>query len=162
MTTLATGTRAPLFSLATSDGSRKNLAETLRNNPLVVLFFFKVSCPVCQFSAPYMERIHKNYPAVPVWGISQDDAVATNEFVRAHGASFPVVLDEKLESTVEYDLTNVPTVFLVRSDGTIGQVIMGFAKSDFQNLNSAIARISGADEKTLFTDDDDVPALRPG
>jgi peroxiredoxin len=60
MVALQEGTKAPVFELIGSDGSAFSLSETLRTNPLVVLAFFKVSCPVCQLIAPYLERLHSD------------------------------------------------------------------------------------------------------
>jgi len=58
--------------------------------------FFKVSCPVCQFTFPFLERLHKRYggDGVTFLGISQDDARATQNFAKEYGVTFPLLLDE--------------------------------------------------------------------
>lgn len=162
MAALSPGTNAPLFTLATGDGKRYQLGESLRANSLVVLAFFKVSCPVCQFAMPYLERLHRSYPSVPLWGVSQDDRDATNAFARTYGASFPMILDETLETTVQYGLTNVPSIFAVTAGGKVEQTIVGFAKKDLEDLNERMAAAAGVPAKPLFTDADEVPELRPG
>jgi peroxiredoxin len=156
------GSVAPPFALATTGGSQYDIKETLRNQPLVVISFFKVSCPVCQFIMPYLERLHRSYPQVPIWGVSQDDQDATVAFARMYGASFPMVLDETLQTTVDYGLTNVPTVFVIGQDGKIKQTIVGFAKKDLEELNQTMAAAANSAVKPLFTDADEVPDLRPG
>ena len=162
MPALNPGIKAPTFSLTATDGSKCDLQAALRASPLVVLAFFKVSCPVCQFTFPYLERLHRSYPQVPLWGISQDDTDATNAFAKSYGASFPMALDATLQTTVDYDLTNVPTAFLVADGGMIQQTIVGFAKKELEQLNVAMAKAAGVAAKPLFTDADEVPDLRPG
>jgi peroxiredoxin len=162
MVALQEGTKAPVFELIGSDGSAFSLSETLRTNPLVVLAFFKVSCPVCQLIAPYLERLHRSHPSIPIWGMSQDDADATDAFARMFGCTFPMVLDARLSATVDYGLTNVPTVFVVDQDMTISHTIVGFIKNELERLNARLAEIGEENAGPLFTAADEVPELKPG
>jgi peroxiredoxin len=162
MVALAEGTKAPDFELTSVDGGSYSLAATLKDKPLVLLAFFKVSCPVCQLIAPYLERLHRSHPNLPIWGVSQDDKDATEAFARMFGCTFTMLLDETLGATVDYDLTNVPSLFLVDKNGTIVHTIVGFVKGELERLN---VELSGAGDKTLvplFTLADEVPELKPG
>src|SRR3954467_7822186 len=96
MTDIHAGSKAPGFSLKDSDGKAYSLEGLLAKGP-VVSAFFKVSCPVCQFTFPFIERLHQRYGSerVTVLGISQDDARATKDFARQFGVTFPIALDEK-------------------------------------------------------------------
>ncbi len=162
MVAIIPGTKAPFFTLKTSEGGILKLSESLRGHGAVVLAFFKVSCPVCQFTFPYLERLHRSYLHIPVWGISQDDSDATTAFARMYGCSFPMLLDERLDCTVSYGLTNVPSVFLVTQDGAIKQTIVGFAKGEMEDLNEQVALFAQQTVRPLFTQADEVPALKPG
>ncbi|HEY1218468.1 MAG TPA: redoxin domain-containing protein [Bryobacteraceae bacterium] len=51
------GARAPEFRLARLEGGEVALDDLLATGP-AVLGFFKVSCPVCQRTLPFLERIH--------------------------------------------------------------------------------------------------------
>ena len=84
MAALATGTRAPEFELKTLDGKRFSLSEELARGP-VVLAFFKVSCPTCQYAMPFLERLYRVYKnkGVTLVGISQNDANETAAFGKA-------------------------------------------------------------------------------
>jgi cytochrome c biogenesis protein CcmG/thiol:disulfide interchange protein DsbE len=162
MPTKTAGTEAPRVNLKTADGQSFSVDDALKKHPIVVLAFFKVSCPVCQFAFPFLERLHKSYPKAEIWGVSQDDASDTAAFAKSYGVTFPILLDETLEWTVKYGLVSVPSVFAVQRDGTISQAIFGFAKADLEELNESLAVSSGVPAKPLFTDEDDVPTLRPG
>lgn len=162
MVALAQGTKAPVFTLKGFDRSTYSLAETLKRSPVVLAAFLKVSCPVCHIAFPYLERLHRSYPAIPIWGISQDDADSTVAFARMFGCTFPILLDDDLETTVQYDLTHVPSIFLVSEDCTISESIVGWVKSDLEHLNIELAQYAGLSAVPLFTAADEVPELKPG
>ncbi|HEY9868505.1 MAG TPA: TlpA disulfide reductase family protein, partial [Candidatus Obscuribacterales bacterium] len=162
MVALAQGTKAPAFTLKGVDGQTYSLESALQRQPVVLLAFFKVSCPVCQFAFPYLERLHRSYRTIPIWGISQDDADATIAFARMYGSTFPMLLDELLDTTVKYDLTNVPSLFLVSSDQLIKATSVGFVKAELESLNSELAMHAQQTIVPLFTAADEVPELKPG
>src|SRR6202045_5019019 len=94
MTTIVAGHTAPDFSLKSIESTEYSLPKLLQRGPVFVSFF-KVSCPVCQFTFPFLERLYKRYGGkdVTFLGISQDNARATKEFADAHGVTFPIALD---------------------------------------------------------------------
>src|ERR1700740_942799 len=110
MPALASGVRAPEIRLCFPDGTPFSLAEALKQGP-VVAAFYKVSCPVCQFAFPYVERLYKAYGSgrgkTTFVGVSQDNAEASRAFQREFGVSFPSLLDEKgFPASNAYRLTN--------------------------------------------------------
>lgn len=162
MVALMPGLAAPDVSLRTLQGGSLSLSSTLSNSKFVLLAFFRVGCPVCQFIFPYLERLHQANPEATIWGVSQDDEDATKTFIKTYGATFPVLLDERLQFTVNYGLTNVPSLFLVDSTGQVKLTSIGFVKDDLEEINQRLARLAGKTAKPLFTETDDVPAVRPG
>src|SRR6185369_11099268 len=86
------GSRAPEFQLATlhDDEAPVTLSSLLAAGP-VLLAFFKVTCPVCQMTFPFLERLHA--AGFRVYGISQDDPEHTHEFNWEFGITFPTLLD---------------------------------------------------------------------
>src|SRR5260370_24482209 len=60
MTHVNIGNTAPVFSLKGLDGKDYSLPTLLKRGP-VVAAFFKISCPVCQFTFPFLERLYKRY-----------------------------------------------------------------------------------------------------
>jgi peroxiredoxin len=131
---LEPGARAPEFRLSRLDGGETTLAEIAAHGP-ALLVFFKVTCPVCQFTLPFLERIHAG--ALPIFGISQNDAERTREFNREFGVTFPVLLDTEESGfpvSNAFGISSVPTMFLVESDGTISQVMEGWRKTEIEWL----------------------------
>src|ERR1700690_399555 len=94
MAALSAGAKAPAFALQSADGKKASLADALKNGP-VVAAFFKVSCPTCQFTAPFLERLHEAYGGehFTLWGISQDDAADTRDFCREFDVEFPILIE---------------------------------------------------------------------
>ena len=164
MTTVSAGHKARDFSLNGLDAKSYSLAELLKHGP-VVAAFFKVSCPVCQFAFPYVERLYKEFggDGVTILGISQDDAPSTKDFARKFAITFPIALDEKgYPASNAYGLTMVPTIFLIDTDGTVKVSSMGFVKYDLEKIASELADQRHMARSPLFQANESVPASRPG
>jgi|SRR5271167_5020799 peroxiredoxin len=166
MTHIVAGKTAPGFSLKGLDGKEYSLQTLMQQGP-VVAAFFKVSCPVCQFTFPFLERIHKRYGSegMTLIGISQDDARATKDFAKEFGVTFPMLLDEKQNGYLAsnaYGLTNVPTIFLIETDGTVKISCMGFDKKDLESIATTLAEHKKIAATALFRPDESVPAHKPG
>jgi len=166
MTHVNAGQTAPGFSLKGLDGNNYSLEELLRRGP-VLAAFFKISCPVCQFTFPFLQRLHERYGSeeVTFLGISQDDAKATAGFAKQYGITFPIALDEKEKgypASNAYGLTNVPTVFLIEPGGTVRVSSMGFVKNDLEQIAATLAERRRVPPAALFRANESVPANRPG
>src|ERR1700724_448442 len=130
MPALQSGVKAPEIKLPLLDGREFSLSHARQRGPVVVAFF-KVGCPVCQFAFPYLERIYKAYEnsrKVTVVGISQDNAKDTEAFNREFGVTFPTLLDSigKYPASNAYKLTNVPSIFLISPEGEVETSIVGW------------------------------------
>jgi len=166
MTNIVVGNKAPGFALKSLDGKELALGKLLQKGP-VVAAFFKVSCPVCQFTFPFIERLHHRYggDGVTIVGISQDDARATKDFAKEYGTTFPMLLDEKSKGYVAsnaYGLTNVPTVFFIDTDATVKTICMGFEKEALESIAKSLAERKKIAPAALFKGSESVPAQRPG
>ncbi len=165
MAALDAGTRAPEFSLPTVAGKQISLDEALRKGP-VVLAFFKVSCPVCQYAFPLLERVYRaNQSAdVTVLGISQDKLRDTQAFQREYGVTFPVALDDPKKYAVSnaYGLTNVPTLFYVAPGGEIEIASVGWSKADVETINRKLAEHSKRTAAPLWRAGEDIQVFRGG
>ena len=143
MTHIVPGNSAPGFSLQDSNGKDYTLSSLLETGP-VVAAFFKVSCPVCQYTFPFLERLHQRYGKTATFlGISQDDAKATKKFADQYAVTFPMPLDESAKNypaSNAYGLTNVPTVFLIEPDSYIKVVCNGFDKKGLEEIAAYLSR----------------------
>jgi peroxiredoxin len=162
--TLAAGAPAPPIELPDTQGRTVAVSRLLEKGP-VLAAFYKVSCPVCQFTLPFLERIHKAYGSerVAIIGISQDDARDTNDFRAEYGFTFPSLIDaEDYPVSNAYGLTNVPTLFLIQPDGTIAASFTGFDKLGLEGVSASFAEHLSKPAVPVFKLDEKVPDHKPG
>jgi len=165
MTALATGTKAPEFELKTLHGKRFSLSSALTAGP-VVLAFFKVSCPTCQYAFPFLERLFKAYGSkgITLAGVSQNDGKETVAFAKDFGVTFPLLLDDtqRYPASNAYGLTNVPTIFWIAQDGEIEVSSIGWVKADVELINRKMAEIGNLTPAVVFKAGEDVRDFRAG
>jgi peroxiredoxin len=180
MATLSAGTRAPQFELPMIEGGAKfSLQEALAHGP-VLLAFFKISCPVCQYAFPFFERIHKVHGGgraitaeprdkgaggkVTIIGISQNEAKDTKQFLQRFGVTFPVLLDDTKTFPVSnaYGLTSVPTAFWIGQDGEIEISSVGWSKADVEEMARRAAAANNAKPTPVFQLTEHVADFRAG
>src|SRR3954468_16656154 len=165
MAALTSGVTAPDISLPTLQGGKFNLAAALEKGP-VVLAFFKISCPVCQMAFPFFERLHQAFRGknVQVIGVSQDSPRDTAAFAKKFGITFPIALDDtkKYPASNSYQLTNVPTLFLVNTNGEIEVSSVGWSQDELQAIADKLSAGSAVPKAILVRPEDNVPAFKPG
>ncbi len=165
MPALVTGTKAPQVELNTLDGKSFSLGEARSRGPLV-LAFFKVSCPTCQYAFPFLERLSKAYgdKNVSLFGVSQNNAKDTAAFNKEFGVTFPTLLDDTDSYPVSnaYGLTNVPTIFWIAQDGEIEISSVGWVKADFEQLGRKMAEAARTAPFPIFKPGEDVRDFRAG
>jgi len=164
MAALTAGKSAPDFTVQTTDGKQFSLRDALGHGPVLVAFF-KISCPVCQYAFPFLQRIYKAHGGknVTIVGVSQNDKKDTAAFAKEFGITFPMLLDETTYPVSNaYGLTNVPTIFWIAQDGEIEVSSVGWDRKEIEEINRKAAKINGQGPKSLFRSDEQVPDYRPG
>ncbi len=164
MSKIRAGDTAPDFELNDTQGKRVSLREALSRGP-VVAAFFKVSCPTCQFTFPFLQRLFQTYGSdhATFLAISQDDAADTREFCAEYGVGFTALVDEEgYPVSNEYGLTNVPTFYLISPSGTVQVDSVGFGKKALEQIAQELARFQGRAAVPLFKPGEVVPDAKPG
>jgi len=165
MAAIEAGKQAPFFSLPLMSGGSFSLADALKQGP-VVLAFFKISCPVCQFAFPYLERLHglARVNKVSIIGVSQNSKEDTTAFARQYGLTFPIALDDPKRYPVSnsYGLTNVPTIFYIPKDGEIEISSVGWSRADIEQIARKIGEGKPGANVEVIRPGEEVPAFRAG
>lgn len=152
---LNAGVKAPTFTLSDLSGKRHTLSEILERGA-VLLAIFKISCPTCQLTLPYLQRLAAG--SLQVIGISQDDERGTQRFVNTYSVTMPMLLDREEDgypASNAFGISHVPSLFLVETDGTISLATNGFLKRDLE----AIGRRASVEP---FQAEDHVPEWKAG
>jgi peroxiredoxin len=162
MSLVSMGQTAPAFELSGIDGQSYSLDEGLQHGP-VLLIFFKVSCPTCQYMLPFLDRLHQRLPGARIWGVSQDNERASRLFGDEFGVTFPILIDEEpWDVSDAYGLTHVPTYLLIGSDGRVELSGDGFVRKDLLSIQDSFVRQFAVTLPPLFGSKEKIPEFKPG
>jgi peroxiredoxin len=152
MTALPAGKTAPDVVLPDMHGKTFSLQEALQSGP-AVLVFFKVTCPVCQYGMPFVERLYRAYKGKSqVIAVSQHPRKETQLFLKEYGITMPVLLDdpEHYPASNAYGLTHVPTIFLIGPDRNIEISSVGWNRADLEDMNRRLSEEAARALPPLF------------
>ena len=151
----------PDFSLPRLTNGKDQLYSN--DGRLTFLVFYKFSCPTCQLSLPYINKIYEAYGNdVRFIAIAQDNAEKTQQFINDYRLTLPILLDESpYPVSRQYQLVSVPSIFVINSDHTIRYAGEGFVKQELLNLADVIAEKTGKPQIELFGNES-VPEFKPG
>jgi peroxiredoxin len=154
---LDTGDLAPEFQLPDVNGVLRSLQSFTRAGRALFVFY-KASCPVCQLTLPFLDRLAHGSP-LPVIFISQDNVKTASRFDQEFGISGATTLFDGNGYPVSssFGITSVPSMFLIESGGKIARAWSGFSRADME----AIGEQTGI---AIFTPDEmnRVPLYKPG
>jgi peroxiredoxin len=152
---------APDFILPRLANSKEQLYSN--DGRFTFLVFYKFSCPTCQLTLPYINKIHEAYGNdVRFFAIAQDNAEKTEQFAKDYGLTLPLLLDENpYPVSRQYQLVSVPSIFLINPDHTIRYSGEGFVKQELMNLADVIAEKTGKPQIELFGNES-IPEFKPG
>lgn len=110
----------------------------------VLLAFFKTSCPICQLTWPYLQRVHEAYggKAVHVVGITQNDLTSSRAYYAEYGgATFDLLLDPEpaFAASNAFDVEAVPHLVLLSPHGVVLDVFAGWSKNSMEALGARFA-----------------------
>ncbi len=164
MSTINKGQAAPNFELSAMNSKLHSLQEALTHGPILITFF-KVNCPTCQYTFPFIERLYQQFRmnGIQIWAVSQDNAPANQAFVQEFGITFPILIDDyPYEASRTYGVKFVPTIFLIKSDGKVELMSDGFARGDLLAIQKWFAKHFSSDAAPLFLPSERVPEFKPG
>ena len=128
----------------------------------LALFFYKVTCPVCQLAAPKVQAIEAAYPG-RIAGIGQDPPGKLAAFAKRYGDTFLNIPDvPPYTHSSAYGIRVVPTLFLVASDGSILSATESWDRDGYNAVSGKLADLTGRPYVPVSTVGDGLPPFRPG
>jgi peroxiredoxin len=158
---LEPGARFPRITLRDESGAAadpKRGGETL-------YAVFKTTCPTCELTWPFLERIRKIAEGGPfsIVAVTQDDPAKTRAFAERLDTRLDTLYDrEPWPASDALGLTTVPTLFRVGADGVIAETFAGFDRARLQALAGRAAALAGKPAPELFRASDHAPPFKPG
>ena len=136
---LPKNTVAPNWELLSLKDEKINLKNL--KGKLVLLDFFTKSCYPCMLSMPGLPALHEKYKkkGLRVIGINifdkKEDGII--DFISKHGISYSVLLGGK-DVGVNYNVSGIPTVYLIDKNGMIIFSIDGYEKKQELEIETLI------------------------
>ncbi len=126
-----------------------------------VVFFYKVTCPVCQLAAPIAERFHQAFPE-RFAGVGQDPPEKLDRFAEEFGTSFPAITDEPpYTASSSYGIRIVPTIFVL-DDGRVVDTVESWDRDGWNRAAAKLGALTGQAAESLSWEGDGLPPFRPG
>jgi peroxiredoxin len=160
--------RAPEVSFESADGGDVTTSQLVAGSSglLVLLVFFKASCPTCKLSWPYLQKLHASYggKSVRIVGVAQDSADVARAFYSEFGAAtFELVVDAApYAASNAFDVESVPHLSLLSPDGSFENLYEGWSKDSLEALGARLANAKGLTPAELVAPGDPVPVFKPG
>jgi peroxiredoxin len=127
------GFSAPDFTLDRLGGQPVTLSD-LRGQ-VVIVNLWASWCLPCRAEMPAIERVYQAHReeglvVLAVNTVYQDTEAEAGTFARAHGFTFPILLDRTGEVSNRYLLRGLPSTFFVDRQGVIRSVVIGGPMSE--------------------------------
>lgn len=139
---------APDFTLPALDGKSTTLSE-LRGKP-VMLIFWSINCPACQFQMPYLQAFYNEWSNDKIEMLTinvKDNASAVLGLITTNGFNFPVLLDSGGKVAAAYGLPGVPVTFLIDAKG----IVKAYKIGPFQSRTQIEKTIKDVFPTIIFT-----------
>lgn len=114
------------FTLTDQYGNKHTLSDY--KGKTVFLNFWATWCPPCRMEMPHIEELYKehnlNKDDVVILGVAspggrEKSTKEIKEFLKDKNYTFPIVFDESGEVFNNYQISSLPTTFMIKEDGTI-------------------------------------------
>jgi peroxiredoxin len=132
------GSPVPDFNLAARGG--ESASPGAHPGKVVLIDFWATWCEPCRASFPEYQALLAEYTGrVVVLGISEDDeADGIDHFADETGVSFPLAWDGDKAVAQRYQISSMPTLFIVDGNGLVRYVHAGFRPGDEAIVRAAI------------------------
>jgi peroxiredoxin len=120
------GAPAVSFTIPRVGGGSDSLAA--HRGSIVLMNFWATWCPPCKEEMPALETLYRSERSrgLVVLGIDQGESVSTaGAFAKAHGVTFPILVDADQQYASSYVSVGLPTTVIVGRDGRVIKGIDG-------------------------------------
>ena len=121
-----TGKPADDFTLSDLKGVKRALSS--HRGKVVLLDFWATWCGPCRREMPIIAKLHERYAkkGLVVYGVNCSESQSkAKAFVDKFGYTFPQLLDQNGDVQTRYQITAIPTVFIVDRKGNISAHMVG-------------------------------------
>lgn len=165
MSVLQAGTVAHDFSIPDAQ-VHGHSPSNLRSVGLLWITFFKVSCPACQSSLHFMDRLARMLTdSARAWKIFQDPPGHSKHFNKEFEIRLPRLFNPEetgFPVSETYGIAMVPAAFLIDENKRITHVSVAWDRAEFATMASALVSVAGLSKLKLFEPGEYVDEFRAG
>lgn len=132
------GEKAPTFTLDSLNGQGK---MAVAPGKVTIVDFWATWCEPCKKSFPKYQDLYVKYKAsgLEIVAVSVDDEKnGIPEFIKAHGAKFPVGWDEGHKVADRWKPPGMPSAFIIDKSGVIRHVHQGYHDGEEHEIEKEI------------------------
>jgi peroxiredoxin len=136
------GFRAPGFDGLTLNGQALSLVDY--RGKVVMINFWATWCIPCRVEMPSMENLYEKYKGkgFEILAVSGGEGQSVVQpFTENLKLSFPIVLDEQFEVHGRYEVSAIPSTFLVDKSGVITHRFFGAVDWDDDQSSELIGKL---------------------
>ncbi len=118
---------APDFTLKSLDGKNIKLSE--QRGDVVMINFWASWCGPCLQEMPALEQLHQRYKDLgfTLLGVNvEQDLKEAKAYLNKVNVTFPILFDVTNQVSNEYEISAMPTTYLVDRDGNLRKLYMGY------------------------------------
>ena len=142
--------QAPPFRTPATDGVTYSSAELAAGSTPVVLAFIKDGCPCSSDAQRFFNRLQAAYGRdVRFLGVIDADSEKARAWGRAHGTTFPLLLDPTLDVTRAYHAESSAYVAVIDKSGTLDHLYPGYSAAMLAEAGDRIARLAGVSPRPI-------------
>lgn len=136
------GLYPPPFALPNLDGVEVSLSDF--EGKVVVLDLWATWCGPCKVEIPYLVELYEEFKdeGVVVIGVGLDQGGASilRPFVEENNVTYPILVGNRSVAQA-YNVSGIPTTFMIGRDGRIHKKHVGFAPQMAQELRADVVSL---------------------
>jgi thiol-disulfide isomerase/thioredoxin len=110
---------------------------------VVLLDFWATWCGPCRLLAPKLSALQTRYGAqgLRVVGVTTDPAETAALFAQRVNMRYPIAVDRKAETSRAYDVSALPTLFIIDKRGVVRDVAVGYDEGREAQIESLLKEL---------------------